>query len=65
MQEEEEEVEEEIEEPLEEETPEPEVEVVEEETEAKDTGVKKSWGGRGTFSKGSAFRVENKAFIKN
>lgn len=62
---EEEEVVEEIEQPLEEETQEPEVEVVEEEAEPKATGEKKSWGGRGTFSKGSAFRVENKAFIKN
>lgn len=55
------------EEPKEEETE--EVVVVEEAPAS--TGEKKAWGGkggkggRGSFSKGSAMRVENKAFIKN
>jgi hypothetical protein len=28
-------------------------------------GPMKEWGGRGKFNKGSAMRVENRAFIKN
>ena len=59
------------EEPEEEEPEEEEIvkELDQEETESASTGTtggaKKSWGGRGKFSKGSAMRVENKAFIKN